>query len=119
MLRKQLTVLSTGCFLAMSVHSALALANPDIRQFTLDSSSSTLQQSKTRYIVQLKGAPAASRESNAQIKDKMIAGNSGNRYDPNSTASIAYRNELRNKQNRVLSSVGVYFLIHFYTQSMP
>ena len=117
MLRKQLTVLSTGCFLAMSVHSALALANPNISQFTLDSSSSALQQSKTRYIVQLKGAPAASREDVAQIEHKMLAGTNGNRYDPNSAASIAYRTELRNKQNKVLSSVGVSKAVYHYEHS--
>jgi hypothetical protein len=36
MIRKQLTVLGTGCFMAMSLHSATALANSDRSLITLD-----------------------------------------------------------------------------------
>ncbi|WJG08018.1 S8 family serine peptidase [Aliiglaciecola sp. LCG003] len=119
MLRKQLTVLGTGCFLAMSVHSAFALSNSDRSLLTLDSTSLNSVPSKSRYIVQLKDAPAATRQgaSSASIPDRFEGQFNEAKYDANSAASIAYRKGLVNKQKAVMNSVGVTDAIYTYEHS--
>jgi len=117
MLRKQLTVLGTGCYLAMSVNSAFALSNPDRSLLTLDASSAVTVSSKTQYIVQLKGAPAANRNDNNTIPDRFDGALNNIKYDANSAASVTYRQELVNKQNQVMSSVGISNAVYTYEHS--
>lgn len=116
MLRKQLTVLGTGCFLAMSVHSALALSNPDRSLLTLDSSSPQTVSSRTSYIVQLRGTPAAVQHNNS-IAPKAGGVLTNVKYNPNSPQSLAHRQELANQQNRVMASVGVNEATYTYEHS--
>ena len=117
MLRKQLTVLGAGCFMAMSMHSASALADSQRSLLTLDASSSETASSKTQYIVQLKGAPAANRSSDNSIPDRFDSVLNNIKYDANSAASIAYRNKLVNKQNQVMKSIGVSNAVYTYEHS--
>ncbi len=117
MLRKQLTVLGTGCFLAMSVHSALALSNPDRSLVTLDANSVQANVSKSRYIVQLRGAPAASRNTQNEIPNKLDGAFGSEKYDASSLESRTYRQELRNKQQQVMTSAGVGEAIYSYEHS--
>ncbi|GAA0858052.1 S8 family serine peptidase [Aliiglaciecola litoralis] len=117
MLRKQLTVLGTGCFLAMSVHSALALSNPDRSLLTLDAASPQTVSSKTSYIVQLRGEPAAVQSSNSGIPNKEHGFVSAEKYDQNSLVSMAYRKELADKQNQVMASAGVTQATYTYEHS--
>jgi hypothetical protein len=99
------------------MHSALALSNPDRSLLTLNASSSEIVSSKTQYIVQLKGAPAANRSSDNTISDRFDGVLNNIKYDANSAASIAYRQELVNKQNSVMQSVGVTDAIYTYEHS--
>lgn len=117
MLRKQLTVLGTGCFMAMSLHSASALADPQRSLLTLDASSPETVSSKTQYIVQLKGAPAANRNDNNSIPDRLDGVLNNIKYDANSAASLAYRQTLVNNQNQVMQSVGVNNAVYTYEHS--
>ena len=117
MLRKQLTVLGTGCFMAMSLHSASALADPQRSLLTLDASSPETVSSKTQYIVQLKGAPAANRNDNNSIPDRLDGILNNIKYDANSAASVAYRQTLVNNQNQVMQSVGVNNAVYTYEHS--
>jgi subtilisin family serine protease len=117
MLHKQLTVLGTGCYLALSMNSAFALSNPDRSLFTLGASSSETVSSKTQYIVQLKGAPAANRSSDNSIPDRFDSVLNNIKYDANSAASLVYRKELVNKQNQVMSSIGVSNAVYTYEHS--
>ncbi|MDO6713315.1 S8 family serine peptidase [Aliiglaciecola sp. 2_MG-2023] len=114
MLRKQLTVLGTGCFLAMSVHSALALSNSDRSLLTLDGSTSHNLKTTSRYIIQLKDQPAISGVKSTGIPLKADGVLNTAKYDANSVASITYRNKLVNKQRQVMSSVGVTEAIYTY-----
>jgi len=117
MLRKPLTVLGTGCFLAMSVHSALALSNPDRSLVTLDANSVQTNVSKSRYIVQLRGAPAASRNTQNEIPNKLDGTFGSEKYDASSLESRTYRQELKNKQQQVMTSAGVGEAIYSYEHS--
>ncbi|MBA6342930.1 S8 family serine peptidase [Colwellia sp. MB02u-10] len=117
MLRKQLTVLGAGCFMAMSLHSASALADSQRSLLTLDASSSETASSKTQYIVQLKGAPAANHSSDNSIPDRFDSVLNNIKYDANSAASIAYRKKLVNKQNQVMKSIGVSNAVYTYEHS--
>ncbi|GAC12915.1 S8 family serine peptidase [Aliiglaciecola lipolytica] len=117
MLRKQLTVLGTGCFLAMSVHSALALSNPDRSFVTADGSTSQTSASKTRYIVQLRGAPAANRPLKTNLPNKAGGILKSAKYDANSASNIAYRKELVNKQNKIMNDVGIKEAVYTYEHS--
>jgi subtilisin family serine protease len=117
MLSKQLTVLGTGCFMAMSLHSASALADSQRSLLTLDVSSSETVSSKTQYIVQLKGAPAANRNDNNSIPDRLDGILNNIKYDANSAASLAYRQKLANNQNQIMKSVGVNNAVYTYEHS--
>lgn len=117
MLRKQLTVLGTGCFLAMSVHSALALSNPDRSLVTLDTNSVQANVSKSRYIVQLRDAPAASRSTVNSIPNKLDGVFKSEKYDASSIESQIYRQELKRKQQQVMTSAGVSEAIYTYEHS--
>ncbi|MFA3792488.1 S8 family serine peptidase [Aliiglaciecola sp. SL4] len=114
MLRKQLTVLGTGCFLAMSVHSALALSNSDRSLLTLDGSTTHNLKTTSRYIVQLKDQPAINGVKSATLPSKADGILSTAKYDANSVAAIAYRQQLVNKQKQVMSSVGVTEAVYTY-----
>ncbi|MEP4892181.1 MAG: S8 family serine peptidase [Aliiglaciecola sp.] len=114
MLRKQLTVLGTGCFLAMSVHSALALSNSDRSLLTLDGTTTHNLKATSRYIVQLKDQPAINGVKSATLPSKADGILSTAKYDANSVASIAYRQQLVNKQKQVMSSVGVTEAVYTY-----
>ncbi|MDO6695855.1 S8 family serine peptidase [Aliiglaciecola sp. 3_MG-2023] len=118
MLRKQLAVLGTGCFLAMSVHSALALSNPDRSLLKSDASTLPSVKSSTRYIVQLKDQPAANRSTTSSLPQKENGALKAAKYDANSPASIVYRKQLVDKQKQVMNSVGVSEAIYSYEHAL-
>lgn len=117
MLRKQLTVLGTGCYLAMCMNSAIALSTPDRSLLTLSASSSNTVSSKTQFIVQLKGAPAVNHSSDNSIPDRFDGALDNIKYDANSAASITYRQKLVENQNKVMSSVGITNAVYTYEHS--
>lgn len=107
MLRKKLTVLGSGCFLAMSVHSAMALANTDRSLLTISPSSVKNTTSKTRYIVQLRDNPAVTQHQSQTIPDRFDGALENAKYNPNSAASQAYRQSLLAKQSTVMANAGI------------
>lgn len=103
----KLKVLGTGCLLAMSVQAALAQTEIDRSQFTLADGNANSVVSKSRYIVQLKGNPAASMDESQTIPDRFAGALNNAKYNPNSSASILYRQQLRNQQASIMANAGI------------
>ncbi|MFT6898364.1 MAG: hypothetical protein ACJA13_002785 [Paraglaciecola sp.] len=107
MFSNKIKVLGGACLLTICVQSALAQADVQRSQFTLAEGSTSGVVVKSRYIIQLKGNPTASMDQSQTIPDRFAGVLKSAKYNPNSTASKVYRQQLQNQRVSVMANAGI------------
>lgn len=107
MFSNTIKALGGACLLTLSVQAALAQAEVQRSQFSLAEGTASSVVVKSRYIIQLKGNPAASKDQSQTIPDRFAGVLKNAKYNPSSTASTIYRQKLRDQRMNVMANAGI------------